>query len=488
MRWKKNSISFLIRGIYLLLIYCFFISMCNLIAEKLEIRDNFIVAGASCVILFVFFCIYIFIKHFKSKLRVPKFIKNSSRCGTVLEVFFVCVILAFGLILRYQMIPIPDVSDIYYNAALIAENKSVPQMVQGSTYLYLQILHLIFFIVGNKWIAGIWLQIILQLMTILVTYFVVKETAGKFAGIVSLLFLTFLPIGIENSIVYNPYIFFMFLFSIVLLFFVKCIKSSMLNSKINFAFLLKSIICGGLIGILIYFNIYGCIILFFFLTLRRINKESIVKKSDWVSYIFVLILGIVLAWFGSFFIDAFLSGGDFLDITQAWFTVYQPVKLEFNKYLLQMFANLELEKCILLICTLLLGCFGFWNENETEIFSPWVYMFLGNLTLFIFQMGSTSMDGSFFLYYLGSILAGISTAELFIKEVTDSSLEESEMETVMEVRPFVALAGEGNVQFIKNPLPIPKKHIKKVMDYQFIPKESQMKYDIEVSDDDDYDF
>ena len=44
-----------------------------------------------------------------------------------------------------------------------------------------------------------------------------------------------------------------------------------------------------------------------------------------------------------------------------------------------------------------------------------------------------------------------------------------------------------SVQFIENPLPLPKKHVKKVMDYKFEPEEHLMKYDIEVSDDDDFD-
>jgi galactose-1-phosphate uridylyltransferase len=34
---------------------------------------------------------------------------------------------------------------------------------------------------------------------------------------------------------------------------------------------------------------------------------------------------------------------------------------------------------------------------------------------------------------------------------------------------------------------IPKKHVKKKMDYAFIPETSQMKYDIEVSESDDFD-
>lgn len=42
-------------------------------------------------------------------------------------------------------------------------------------------------------------------------------------------------------------------------------------------------------------------------------------------------------------------------------------------------------------------------------------------------------------------------------------------------------------QFIKNPLPIPKKHIKKEMDYDLDVPEYRMNYDLVVSDDDDFD-
>ncbi|MDE5746182.1 MAG: hypothetical protein K2I21_01235, partial [Acetatifactor sp.] len=44
------------------------------------------------------------------------------------------------------------------------------------------------------------------------------------------------------------------------------------------------------------------------------------------------------------------------------------------------------------------------------------------------------------------------------------------------------------VQFIENPLPLPKKHVKKVMDYPIQPPPSQMHYDIEVDPKDNFDF
>jgi hypothetical protein len=43
------------------------------------------------------------------------------------------------------------------------------------------------------------------------------------------------------------------------------------------------------------------------------------------------------------------------------------------------------------------------------------------------------------------------------------------------------------VHFIENPLPLPKKHVKKEMDYQYPVAEADMKYDVEVDEADDYD-
>ena len=44
-----------------------------------------------------------------------------------------------------------------------------------------------------------------------------------------------------------------------------------------------------------------------------------------------------------------------------------------------------------------------------------------------------------------------------------------------------------NEQMIENPLPVPKKRERKVMDYAFEPQGIQMVYDIRVSDKDDFD-
>lgn len=43
------------------------------------------------------------------------------------------------------------------------------------------------------------------------------------------------------------------------------------------------------------------------------------------------------------------------------------------------------------------------------------------------------------------------------------------------------------IELIENPLPLPKKHEKREMDYQYQVAEDKMKFDVEVADGDDFD-
>lgn len=42
-------------------------------------------------------------------------------------------------------------------------------------------------------------------------------------------------------------------------------------------------------------------------------------------------------------------------------------------------------------------------------------------------------------------------------------------------------------EWLDNPLPVPKRHVKKEMDYGFEPAPEQMFFDIPISDEDDFD-
>ena len=43
------------------------------------------------------------------------------------------------------------------------------------------------------------------------------------------------------------------------------------------------------------------------------------------------------------------------------------------------------------------------------------------------------------------------------------------------------------MKYIENPLPLPKKHVKKALEYSVEPPEESMQFDIEISEEDDFD-
>jgi len=68
-----------------------------------------------------------------------------------------------------------------------------------------------------------------------------------------------------------------------------------------------------------------------------------------------------------------------------------------------------------------------------------------------------------------------------MKEEKQQDIEIEEMDIVESA------TKKKEIKFIENPLPLPKKHVKKSMDYRFEPEPELMKYDIEVKENDDFD-
>jgi len=95
---------------------------------------------------------------------------------------------------------------------------------------------------------------------------------------------------------------------------------------------------------------------------------------------------------------------------------------------------------------------------------------------------TANMSGTYLMHLLMSMLSAVSITELFCTEDLERERREMNKETKEVEEDKVK-----EIEFIENPLPVPKKHVRKTMDYAFIPDESKMKYDIQVKDNDDYD-
>lgn len=83
---------------------------------------------------------------------------------------------------------------------------------------------------------------------------------------------------------------------------------------------------------------------------------------------------------------------------------------------------------------------------------------------------------------------GMSVEEKTVKSEESKTVESEKAETVeQEETKSVESEKVEPVKLIENPMPLPKRHEKREMDYQYQVAEDKMNFDVEVSDGDDFD-
>lgn len=388
---------------------------------------------------------------------------------------------------------------VYFDLAKVSAGQSVPTLVHGAEHIYLQLLHLIYVVFGNIFVAGIWLQIVLQIFAGVFLYFAVRKMAGAFVSVIMLLFYSLSPLMIEEALTLSPHMLFLLVFALALFFCAKCICGS---KKIA-----GCIITGMLGAVVCYLDICGVLLLLFAITgiLGTRNQTELPTKKCFISA-FWYIVGFGSSFFIVIAVDALASGKSVNSILNAWWSLFIPTGFSLSGLDA---VSLKSAEALLLVMLMVFGCFSFWTKQKKEGLSIWTLVFLGTLTLQTFGMTTDAMDGGMLLYITASILAGvgicraisrnkISVGSVWENDRLEAQLEarsrdvrqesEKSTECSKKAEEFIEEQSERpKVQFIENPLPLPKKHVKKVMDFDY-PVEDDMKdFDIDVAENDDFD-
>lgn len=435
----------------------------------------------------------------------------SSRSQSLLEIFAVMSLFAGAILVRINQY-VNYFTGCYgtmdfYTMATVKDGGSIPSVSHGASYLYTGMLSGLFSLFGNKQSVGIVMQIVLQLAGILLFYFAVRNLAGKMEAVISMAVLVFFPAMVQYSFTLMPENLYFFLFS-GMLFLIALYKSfeEKRERKTAVSVILLALIGIG-IGYMAYLDVIGMLLLagtcFIILTKKR-------KRGINIAYISVTTGGSVLALLALFFAEAFLENTTVWNAFFSWWNLYFA-KFAWN----YMIAGPDVTlACSLMICAGAAWCiFSFLRKKEDN--GCFYMLSLVVLALFV-SFGSQNMSYQLLITAFWSILAAMGiTSVMFVKEPQGVTQEPLTVLTVdgvcgkemksrtenlqvkeMQTREILPKETESNnmdhtekkpVQFIENPLPLPKKHVKKTMDYSFEPEEHLMKYDIEVSDDDDFD-
>lgn len=301
-------------------------------------------------------------------------------------------------------------------------------------FIYAKILRVFFTFFGNDFRTPVYFQLVMQSIALLLLFFAIRKMVGKVAGVLALASLTYIPYVTQTSTEH----FFLFLLSVYL--FLTSILWSVLQkeNRKTWKKVVLTIILGLLISTFSYFDFLGVC----FLLLPLIGILVIKTEKKWL---FSLL----------YFLSALLGGGILLvgmdilqgkGITEIWNSYYE----------------------------LYFSAFGS-NMNYMLIY------FVAGI------VGIVLIVGGFVRMTINKQLAPLAEtdAETIAKAMEETEVEKSTEEAIETTKTEET---EKKINYIENPLPLPKKHVKRELSYAFEPDESLMDFDIkELDENDDFD-
>ena len=551
MTWKKNAFSCLMWVLYLLITGTAMIFTGRVICDSLELAEYFEIVIPAVYLLFTG-VIVLGLRWMAVKLDVR--FQGAGGGLLWLEGGAVLALFAMGLFLRRvclqgASVPMPDESVYLQLAYISAEGQEIPPFSHGAVYLYVRALRLCFLLLGNKAAAAVWFQIAFQMCGALILYFAVRKLAGKFPAVTMTAFFMLTPYMVEKSLELSPEMLYFFLFSLALLWISQGVKGAF-----GWGFWLAA---GVMAGVLCYLDVAGFLLLPVTAGAIAMRRSSGGRKI--AAGISGTLAGFLLGAAVCIFVDMMYSGKPVLGIINAWVKLY----LWSNPQLSVTVSGFGMVWMIAVILSFMAwGLFSFWNRKGEESFSAWIFSLGMAALLQVMGMFTDEMNGFCYIFFFGTVLAGLGIRESIAVFSTEKSGESGKVDHALETAEYAeqeerekrqisgeeadtveenfrAENGEGTeeraaqeetiidaeeavwseappwakpsarteassekkagkpeekpqgkrkVEFIENPLPLPKKHKKRVMDYKLDSERNLNGYDIYVPDDDDFDY
>lgn len=406
------------------------------------------------------------------------------------------------------------VETAYYQQAMVKTGTPSEPMIHGASYLYTLCLSFVLSFLGNKTIAGVWFQIVLQMLAMVVAYIIVRKMIGRQAACITLILLAASSVYANQIFSLTPENFYFLLYLFGMLIVGSFVRSYTNGDVGKTAVVVFAVLTGIVMGGLLYLDAIAVslwILLVGIFTGIRHSQESEKKFGIGFSFlVFGIVFAAALLSFVAFLaIDGVLSQTAFIKVAEAWFSLYRSY-LPMGYILYQ--TRISIMECLIQVMLAALLIMAFWNQGREQKCSPYIcYMLLLAPTPLAI---SGVLSYQVFSIFIWSILAGIGFQQCFVKETIEVKVESAEKAAVPEPtevlmpqlpestevlmpqlsEPTEVLMPQApepkalpKPRFLENPLPLPKKHEKKEMDYQYSVAEDKMKFDTEIKDNDDFD-
>lgn len=499
MTFEKKWYSYLLWACYAVFACLGFLAVLYGVLQKSPLTNPYGQTGIACLSFILTAGIFLCIR--KLVAVKGKAAKKKGLAGILVEALLVVLILSAGILLRMHFFGSGVDEARYFETAKVTGEGIKPE-AYGAGYFYSLLLRGVFLVVGNHFAAGIILQIVLQTAAAILWFFAVRRLTGPVAGVCFLAVVMLFPFNIRESLIYSPRMLLFFLCGLVLLLIGRLFKRQE-REKVGLSGWLLALFSGICTGGLAYLDVMGLLFLLpvLFLTAIKGRKHALLQ-------LFAVFTGTAATMAALFFIDALQSGKAFLRIAAVWGKLSAPAgMITFGRRSIQGMLMEETGMELLMLTgvffLLMLGIPAFFALKRVESQALWIMLSMGFGTFYLFRFGGVQSKYNFFGLAVLAALAGacvqavirradapVSNEPITDAPVADESavapVEDASVATAPVAVAAMAQATE-KPRFIENPLPLPKKHVKKTLGYQVEVTDEKMHYDIEVPDTDDFD-
>lgn len=455
----------------------------------------------------------VFLLHTFLVRRNTRRVDNRQQVRLIIESLIVVILLAVGIVLRTREVMLYEVTgesvNVWFEAAKVTESAHIPQVVHGAVYFYLQVLHGLLVFLGNKMTAALILQAVLQILSGIFLYFAVRKLSGTVAAVTAFGYWMLCPV-ISATVILGPEELYRLLWMIGLCIIAESIGHFRqmggipgIRSVIGFFF------ASVAVGVLGYLDVTGLLLLLVILSVNALETYDNVRMSRRIGTGALGLLGTATGFFVCIALDAVSSGKVMENVLLAWWKVCMPKGFTWPVAIINAdgYGRYFHISAILVVTILGIGVFGFWCRKKSERQAVWLALMIGTTLLICYGMTSEEMPGLSLLYVLTAIVAGAGVQSVLpygrqtelqpSVEVAESDAPENksqkrrlkiqdlETEEVPEETEETEQETHNGVQWIENPLPVPKKHVSKVLDYKWNDVEAD--FDYPVAEDDDFD-
>lgn len=484
------------------------------------------------LIIPVFAAFYWVVRVIAGQIRKKYLFKE--RTTGLLECAIVLAAVAAGVFLRVDWVGFllrnvengsaaPYISGMeYYDMAVIRESGSVTPMAYGAAYLYVLCLSAALSFLGNKLVSALAVQVFLQVVGLILAYTVTRKSAGRLPACLTLIYLAF-SAGYQTLIgLLGPECLFFDLYLIGMLILVSFVKKYCANGFSRLTAVLGAFGTGLVIGLLAYLDLAAVTILLLVTAVATGRKQRQEGNPACASAGFngaVILTTVIAGVAGTLGLSGIISlcrGSNPLADMETWAALQIGNTHAFGfgagfPYWLDIYAI-----GVLIIFAAFL-VFEFFRSGKEQNYMLWILLCIVAAPTPLASIGVQPFG--IISLYIWTVLAGlglqncmfggsVKVMQAVIEEINSAAeLSEKESEASEKTEDTESVTGRispdeaggktvpeekmseqiQKPRYIENPLPLPKKHVKKEMDYQYPVEEKDMKYDVDVPENDDFD-